>query len=117
MKPIYIFGAHSRARTLKEYLEKLDPEIKVQAYLYDNDEENPESADGISVFDLKSSEICERLDRNLPVYLGIKGINHEKVMAHLKQIGFEKIIPLTVSLDTQLRNQYVRAVFKENNRA
>lgn len=116
MQGIYIFGAHSRARTIKEYLEKLDPEIKVQAYLYDNDEENPESTDGIPVLDLRVDEVCERLDRNLAVYLGVKGINQEKAVAHLKELGFERIIPLTVSLDTQLRNQYVRAVFEENDR-
>lgn len=42
---IYIFGAHSRARTLKKYLEKLYFDVSVQVFLVDNDELNPELAD------------------------------------------------------------------------
>ncbi len=37
---IYIVGAHSRAQTLGTYLVKLYPDIKIAAYLYDNEEQN-----------------------------------------------------------------------------
>ena len=116
MNQIYIFGAHSRARTLKEYLEKSGQKVQVCAFLFDNEEENPQVADGIPVLDLRSADICENLDASLTVYLGIKGINQEKATAHLQDLGFTQIIPLTVSLDTQLRNQYVKAVFEKNKR-
>ena len=42
---IYIAGAHSRARTLKAYLNYLYPEIEVKAFLVDDLSENPEKAD------------------------------------------------------------------------
>ena len=34
---IYIFGTHSRARTLAAYLCFLDEDIHIEAYFYDND--------------------------------------------------------------------------------
>lgn len=45
---IYIFGAHSHARTLAVYLQSLYPGVAVEAYLYDNDEPNPYSINGVS---------------------------------------------------------------------
>ena len=38
---IYIFGAHSRGRSLAVYLQSLYPKLKVEAYLYNNKEDNP----------------------------------------------------------------------------
>ena len=37
---IYIVGAHSRARTLGVYLTRIEPDIRIKAYLYDDDEPN-----------------------------------------------------------------------------
>lgn len=112
---IYIFGAHSRARTLKEYLTHINPEIKIKAFLYDNDEENPSCIDDIPVFDISddTSPLNRQLNTEYPVYLGIRGINHVAVTKHLKELGFKKIIPVTVDLDTDLRNRYLKLVFEE----
>ena len=46
---IYIVGAHSRAQTLGVYLKKLNPHIKIAAYLYDNEEVNRKEIDGVPV--------------------------------------------------------------------
>lgn len=110
---IYIFGAHSRARTLKEYIENVYPDTKVQAFLVDNDEPNPAEADGIPVIHLIEREEQDALDRSFPVYLGMKSVNHAGPASHLKKLGFEKIIPMTVEMDTELRNRYLVKVFQE----
>lgn len=34
---LYIFGAHSRARTLEVYLQELYSDVKVEAFLYDKE--------------------------------------------------------------------------------
>lgn len=115
MNEIYIFGAHSRARTLKEYLTKIYPEISVQAFLFDDSEENLSSVDGIPVIDindLKNVKVT-MLNHDYPVYLGIRGVNHEKVTCHLKQLGFKSIIPVTVDLDSELRNKYLVKTFQD----
>lgn len=67
---IYIVGAHSRARTLGVYLAKTEPDIKIKAYLYDNDEPNVDSIEGVPViyFDENTS-----LETDYPVYLGTRG--------------------------------------------
>lgn len=117
---IYIFGAHSRARTLKEYIENVYPGTSVQAFLVDNDEPNPTEADGIPVIHLDGREeqnALYRLDRSCPVYLGMKSVNHAEPNSHLKKLGFEKVIPMTVEMDTELRNQYLVKVFQEAGEA
>lgn len=115
MGNVYIFGAHSRARTLKEYLEETDPDMCVQAFLVDNDEPNPKSADGAPVVNLaeSGSGAVGGLDRENTVYLGIRGINQCAVKERLLQIGFRDIIPVTVELDTELRNRYLEKHFGE----
>ncbi len=112
---IYIFGAHSRARTLKEYLIHINPETRIHAFLYDNDEENPTCIDDIPVFDISDdiSSLNRQLNTEYPVYLGIRGINHATVTKHLIELGFKKIIPVTVDLDMDLRNRYLKLVFEE----
>ncbi|MBR1702176.1 MAG: DUF4422 domain-containing protein [Lachnospiraceae bacterium] len=117
---LYIFGAHSRARTLKEYIENVYPDTKVQAFLVDNDEPNPAEADGIPVIHLDErgeQNALDRLDRSFPVYLGMKSVNHGQPTSHLKKLGFEKIIPMTVEMDTELRNRYLFKVFHEAGEA
>ena len=52
---IYIVGAHSRARTLGVYLAKTEPDIRIKAYLYDNDEPNMDNIEGVPVIRFVSS--------------------------------------------------------------
>ena len=70
---IYIVGAHSRARTLGVYLTRIEPEIRIKAYLYDNDESNADRIEGVPVirFDTNTS-----LETECPVYLGTRGVYH-----------------------------------------
>lgn len=113
MKKIYIFGAHSRAQTTAVYLQTIYPEISVEAYLYDNEEKNPESVRGIKV-------LCVCKDSNLhtdyPVYIGTRGIYHQQIAERLMKIGFTDIYPVTVNLDQQLRNAFMEKHFTEIKR-
>lgn len=109
MAGYYIFGAHSRARTVKEYLRVLEPSLELQAYLIDNDEANPSFCDGVNVWDIRNSDIPS-LDVTLPVYIGTRGVSHPQIIEALKSLGFSNIIPVTVSLDMDMRNRYVRSV-------
>ena len=116
-KKIYIFGAHSRSQTLGVYLKALFPDISIQAYLVDNDEENPKSIEGVQVVHL--NQFTERdlvLDGSCPVYIGTRGIYHDVITAHLQRLGIRKIIPITVEMDQELRNRYVKREFEKKNR-
>jgi hypothetical protein len=111
---IYIFGAHSRGQTLAVYLRYLHPEITVEAYLYDNEEENPAVVDGSPVLRLGESG---GLHTEYPVYIGTRGVSFEKITGHLKQVGFRDIRPVTVAFDLEIRNQYLKKFFAEQGRA
>ncbi len=111
VQSIYIAGAHSRARTLKAYLDYLYPNITVKAFLVDDLTENPEEADGIPV-----CLIEEGLDISCAVYLGTRRVNHPKLTDELSAAGFTKIIPVTVELDMELRNGYMRKFYSENGK-
>lgn len=67
---IYIVGAHSRAQTLGTYLTKLYPDMKIVAYLYDNEEPNDKEINGIPVLHFNEKT---RLQADWPVYLGTQG--------------------------------------------
>ena len=108
---IYIFGAHSRARTLVAYLQSLYPGVAVEAYLYDNDEANPCSIDGVGVFDM-DREACTGLHREYPVFIGTRGIYHARLAEKLHSLGFEQIYPVTVEMDRKLRGAYLEKYFK-----
>ncbi len=113
MSEIYIAGASSRARTTKEYLEKLDTDIKVSAFLVSPEmDDNPEEADGIPV--IKISENAG-IDTSAKFYIGTRGVNHDKLANELKAIGVssENILPVTPDLDMKLRNEYVRLAFEK----
>lgn len=99
----YIFGAHSRAQTLAAYLQALYPGMVVEAYLYNNEEPNPEKVGGVPVRRLQDGNLCT----GYPVYIGTRGIYHEEVMKELRALGFEDIRPVDVALDIQLRNAYM----------
>ena len=107
-KNVYIAGAHSRGRTLRVYLEYLYPELEVEAFLVDDRSGNAETVDGLPV-----RLIGQGLHTEYPVYIGMRGVNHEKVSKELQAVGMKEIIPVTVELDRQLRNEYVRRCAKE----
>lgn len=111
---IYIFGAHSRGRTLSIYLRTLYPDIKVAAYLYDNQEENPVKIENVPVFSLKEQQ---ELHTGYAVYIATRGIYHGEITNRLKAIGFEKIYPLTVELDLKLRNDYLKQYFMNQGKS
>lgn len=67
---IYIVGAHSRARTLGVYLTRIEPDIRIKAYLYDDDEPNTDNIEGIPVIRISEDAM---LETGYPVYLGTRG--------------------------------------------
>ena len=87
-KNIYIFGAHSRAQTLAAYMCYLDKNIHIEAYFYDNDEKNPEMVGEVPVFRLNEHTDIHALNLSLdyPVYLGTRGVFHERITEILKKI-------------------------------
>lgn len=111
---IYIVGAHSRARTLGVYLAKTEPDIKIKAYLYDNDESNADSIEGVPViyFDENTS-----LETDYPVYLGTRGVYHPILTEKLRRMGMRKIIPVTPQLDMELRNRFLTLYYAEMGRS
>lgn len=111
---VYIFGAHSRARTLVRYLQYLYPDVGVEAYLYDNEEPNPNQIGEIPVLELNGEA---KLHTDYPVYIGTRGIYHPQITQNLKSIGFEKIHPVTVELDQRLRNAYLKKYFVNTGRS
>lgn len=110
---IYIAGAHSRASTMGYYLQYLDPTIEILAYLYDNDEKNPEYINGVPVtyIDEKS-----KLDIECPIYLAMRGVNHSHMKETLSSCGMKKIIPVDVELDLSIRNRYLKKYYNSLGR-
>lgn len=102
---IYIFGAHSRAQTLWVYLRHLHPDMELEAYLYDNGEKNPAQIDGIPVLNLEGKS-C--LCTECPVYIATRGVYHPQIIARLRNLGAERIFPVTAERDMELRNQFLR---------
>ncbi len=162
----YIAGASSRSRTARVYLEYLNPDMKILAFLVSLEmTDNDPVVDGVPVLPIASSfdqnssscplqpaepykpnsiqEMSDalggaedneqemtsavqrkdkessreaRLDTSLPVYLGTRGVNHPKLEAELRAIGFTNIIPVTMQLDSDLRNAYLTKFYAENGR-
>lgn len=110
---IYIVGAHSRARTLGVYLTKIYPDIRIKAYLYDNDEINADDIEGVPVIYFDESTL---LETEFPVYLGTRGVYHSVLMKKLKQMGMKDIIPVTPQLDMELRNRFLTLYYAEMGR-
>lgn len=109
----YIFGAHSRAKTLAVYLKELHEEMSLAAYLYDNDEKNEKIIEGVPVYDLNGNPL---LDTTCPVYIGTRGVHHNEVEEKLRKLGFQDIRPVTLELDMTLRNQYLKVYYEKMNR-
>ncbi|WP_034465542.1 DUF4422 domain-containing protein [Butyrivibrio proteoclasticus] len=127
----YIFGAHSRGRTLSAYLRKLHPDWEFKGYLYDNDEPNQETIEGFPVVKMtagnpfnaektgnngeNSEEEIDFDAANTTVYVATRGIHHQGIVDRLKSYGFteENIVLVGVELDNELRNQFVEQYFAE----
>ena len=134
MGKVYIIGAHSRAQTLAVYLRYLYKDISVEAFLVNNEERNSRCIEGVPVIQLTglssssgedSSPGAEALSGHnkyielhteYPVYIGTRGIYHEKLISELQQYGFKEIYPVTVELDMRLRNAYLKKYFAEIGR-
>lgn len=110
---IYIFGAHSRSRTLGVYLSKLHPEFHILAYLVDNEEQNEAYVGDVPVLNLADKP---QLATEAAVYIGTRGVYHEKITAELRELGFANIIPITPDLDMHLRNDYLDIYYAERGR-
>lgn len=108
---IYIFGAHSRGRTLKAYINYLYPESIVEAFIVDNYDDNETEVDGIPV-----KKIGQWMNVELPVYIATRGVYHEKIIQQLCALGVKTTILVTVELDMQLRNRYVHEFYERNRR-
>lgn len=111
---VYIVGAHSRGQTLGMYLTKIYPDIRIKAYLYDNDEPNEDRIDGVPVIRLDEGM---ELETDCPVYLGTRGVYHQDLTAKLRRMGMKSIIPVTPQLDMKLRNQFLTLYYEEKGRS
>ena len=108
MDNIYIFGAHSRARTFATYWKNLEPEKPIEAFLVDNDEPNEATVDGVPVVRLTDGV---SLKEGYPVYLAVRSVSHKRITEHLRRFGTKTIIPVSVELDIHLRNRYLRQYY------
>ncbi|MBQ9134838.1 MAG: DUF4422 domain-containing protein [Lachnospiraceae bacterium] len=107
-KSVYIFGAHTRAQNLYAYFKILFPETKVEAFLYDNEESNPESIEGIPV--LRLQELGE-LQNETEVWLAVKSVAFDEISNRLTERKAGNIVCVTPQVDNELRNLYVEKIF------
>jgi len=84
--------------------------MELEAYLYDDGEENPNQIDGIPVLCL-AGKPC--LHTEYPVYIATRGMHHPRIIAELKELGVREIYPVTVGLDMEIRNQFLRVYLAE----
>lgn len=107
---VYIFGAQSRAKTLKGYLQFLYPKTEILSFLVDGMDGNEASIDGIPVRILDS---VGEIDSSHSVLVATKGIYHGDIRDRLEKRGIRQIIPVTVEVDNYLRNEYVRKYYAQ----
>lgn len=107
---VYIFGAQSRAKTLKGYLQYLFPGVDISAFLVDDMTGNEMEIDQIPVRVLDSVTGPET---PCTVFIATKGIYHEGIQGRLEKKGLNHIIPVTVEVDNRLRNEYVRKYYAQ----
>lgn len=113
MNKVYIAGAHSRAATMGYYLTYLDAETEIVAYLYDNDEVNPLQINGVPVVKINNDS---KLNKEYPVYLATRGVNHSHLRNTLIECGMKNIILVDVELDMSIRNKYLKKYFSSIGR-
>ena len=112
----YIAGASSRAQTARAYIEYLNADQKLSAYVVSPEmTDNPSEMDGVKVLPI-TEIIAENLDTTASVYLGTRGVNHSKLETELRAIGFTDIIPVDMKLDMELRNAYLERYYREQGR-
>lgn len=109
-KKIYIFGAHTRAQNLYAYLKTLFPETKVEAFLFNNEESNPDCIDGIPVCSLES---LDYLAKEADIWLAVKSVFFAEIKEQILKKGAGNIVCVTPEADNELRNLYVKKVFSE----
>ena len=109
-KIIYVAGASSRAKTAKEYIEFIFTHSRVAAFLVSPEmKDNDDSIGGVPVLPITREVISAyEMDISSPVYIAMRGVNHAKVEAELRKVGFFDIRPIDVFLDTYMRNEYVK---------
>ena len=105
---IYIAGAHSRAQTLAVYLTGLYADVSIEAYLVNNKEKNTAFIGDVPVIHFDK---YTKLHTEYAVYIGTRGIYHERLTTELRKCGFTDIIPVTVEQDLNLRNAYLEKYF------
>lgn len=110
----YVFGAHSRAQTVAVYIQYLYPQALIEAYLVNNEEENPKDIDGVPVIFLEKNT---KLHGEYPVFLGTRSVFHESLAKTAEEFGIQNIYPVTFELDLKLRNAYLRKYFASIGRA
>lgn len=110
---VYIFGARSRGKTLKEYLRFLYPETEILAFLVDGGEEDETEIDNIPVWKL---DTVRELNSAYSVFIATKGIYHDAVRERLGRKGMKDIIPVTSAVDNFFRNRYVKESYLLENR-
>lgn len=114
---MYIFGAHSRARTTAHYLEHCSQGLNIDAFLVDNDEVNPREVNQIPVISVKNWDNCMAIHSGLKledeVYIGTRSNSHVDIAKRLVLLGFNpaNIIPVTPELDMELRNKFLQKYF------
>lgn len=110
----YVFGAHSRAQTVAVYIQYLYPETSVEAYLVNNEEQNAAHINGVPVIQIDKNTI---LNCEYPVFLGTRSIYHETLQKAVRELGMQKIYPVTADLDLKLRNAYLQKYFSSIDRS
>lgn len=113
MSRIYIAGAHSRGTTLGYYLTYLDSSVEIVAYLFDNDEENPENIEGVPVIRIDENSI---LERDCTVYIATRGVNFAHIEYTLIKCKMTHIIPVDVNFDLEIRNRFLEKYYASKGR-
>lgn len=105
---IYIAGAHSRGATMGHYLQYLNPSLKILAYLYDDDEDNPLFINEVPVIKIGNDS---KLDKNCTVYVCTRYVNQQHLKETLMNCGIKNIILVDYKLDLIIRNEYLKKYF------
>lgn len=113
MKYVYIAGAGSRGVTMAKYLTYLDKNIKIKAYLYNNDEYNPAEIDGIPVLNISREA---NLNKEYPVYIATRWVNQKKLINSLRAYDMKEILPVDVDMDMKFRNAFIKKYYKSIGR-
>lgn len=87
---VYIFGAQSRAKTLKGYLQFVYPQINIVSFLVDDMEGNEAEIDSIPVQLFNS---VKDINCSFDILIATKGIYHDKIKKQLEEKKYEANYP------------------------